>query len=336
MEQFTAQAENLQAIGENAEKYLAIIGEWVNGTEGLLTFSAEGSPGTDQRDAAAQSATLRVTPDQIKGLLLALAEELSRDEAFSQMLPGPLPLDEIKALVPTGNAMELTIYVDEHEGIAGIDGVVPALFGDGSGATGRFAYDRLTSDGLERHSVGGEISEQGGNLFSFSLKTESDSADPQAPKGSFNLGFRQSDNASTTDMMLDHTYARALAADRETLESKTDINVLTKSGGFDSTMSATLDFASDARALGADDVVCESSLGLSFMGMKMGNVLMTLATSAYVPADVSGNEIVDLTGLNEAGGAALTEELNAGLTRALESAMSLFPQETIMQLTQLM
>lgn len=341
VQQLAEQTDSLQVIGGSVEKYLAVIAGWAESTEGLLSFNEAESPETAQRDAAARSATLRVTPDQLKELLLALTQELSRDEVLMQTLSVSVSPEEIQALVPTDNVMEWMIHFDEHDGIAGIDGVVPTMFGD-AGSDGKFTYDHMSDGGVERHAFGGEIVEEGAGAVGFSLEARSDSADPQAPKGSLSLRFQQTDESSMTLLQADHTYARTLAADRETLESKTELNMQSKASAAssddgaaisitgDTVFSASLDLNSDTRTLGESDFISENALGLNFMGLPLGRVLVTLTSGTFAPVDSAGNAIVDLEGLDEADAAALNAELNAGLERAGEQAISMLPPELLM------
>lgn len=342
-QQPTDQADSLQALGGSAEKYLGIIVDWAESTEGLLSFSEVETPRTARRNAAVRNVTLRVTPNQLKGLLLMLAQELSQDEALMQTFSVSVLLEEIRALVPTDNVMEWKIHFDENDAIAGVDGVIPTLFGEVA-SDGTFTYDHLTDGGVERHAFGGEIVEEGIGAVDFSLEAQSDSADPKAPKGSFSLRFRQANEASTTLLQADHTYARTLAADREMLESKTELNMqstanagdtddgTTLSITGDTALSASLSLTSDTRSLGESNFISENALGLDFMGLQLGRVLVTLASGAHAPADSTGNTIVDLEDLDEVGVAALSEELNAGLERAGEQAISLLPPELLMML----
>lgn len=350
VQQFTEQADSLQAIGGSGEKYLAVIEGWVENTEGLLSLSEGEIPGTAQRDAAVRSATLRVTPDQLKELLLALVQELSRDEALMQTLPVTVSPEEIQALVPTDNVMEWTIHFDANDGIAGVDGIVPPMFGDVA-SNGKFAYDHLNEGGVERHAFGGEIVAEGAGagVVGFSLEARSDSADPQAPSGSFSLQFQQTNEASATLVQADHTYARTESSDRETLESKTELSLQTTVNAGDpdvaeaatiaamgdSAFSASLDFASDTRRLGESDFISENALGLNFVGLPLGRVLVTLASGTYAPADSTGNTVVDLEGLDEAGVAALNAEWNAGLEKAGQQAVTMLPPELLSMLQML-
>lgn len=263
-------------------------------------------------------------------------------------------LEEIQALKPTDNVMEWTFRMDERGGIASIDGIVPAMFGD-SAAEGVFSYQHFTANSaefplmdssLERHNLMAQITEESVGSSSFSLEVASD---PQASKGSINVLMHQADQEITTIVALDHSYTGTRAADRETLESKTSVNVRqipesTSEPGDASAVlqglaattifSATADFSSETRTQGQDGFICESALGISIMGTPLGRVLVTLASSAYIPADTGGNETVDLAGLDEAGKAALDEELNAGLEQAITLAMTQSPE--LLQLVMMM
>ena len=350
MEQITAQMENPQALGVDVERYATLIADWVGSTERQVAVNEEVDPGTPWRDASAQSLTLRVTPGELKELLTTLAEELVRDEALAQTISLDASLPEaIQALAPTDNVMEWTVYLDERGEVTGAVGNLPTMFGEGA-AEGRFAYDRLSAGGpallpstdtsLERHRVGVELVEEGVGVTSFSVEA---AKDPQAPRGSVHAYFRQSDKESATTLALKHAYSGTVAADRETLESSTGIDVQIQSNTADSddsmdallssmgdtTFSAALHFSSDTRAIGPDDFLCESALGIDIMGMALGRVLVTLTSGAHVPADAVGNEAIDLAGLDAAGLAALYEELNAGLEQAMARAMAQLPPELL-------
>lgn len=352
MEQLAGFSDDLQVIGTNAEKYLAILTEWWESTEGLVTVSEEGTPAIPWRDASVQSYTVRVTADELKGLLLTLAEELSRDEALMALLAlEEAPLDMVQALAPTDSATEWTFYIDAQGGLAGVGGAIPTLFGDGA-KEGLFAYQHFTANSveiplrdssLERHSFSGQLREEGVGTSSFWIELATDPNDLKAPKGSVNVTLRQAGEMSTTTMALDHAYMAALSAEREMLESKTNIDVQIQantSGSADpaeilsglgdtTTFSAALDFTSETRAQGQDDFICESALGLNLMEIPLGRVLVTLSSGAYVPTDTAGYETVELESLDEAGQTALLEELNAGLEQALASALAVLPPELL-------
>jgi len=345
IEQITGQLGDLQGLGESAANYLFIIFEWMENTENLVTTSQEETPATPWRNASVESHTLRVTPEQLKGLLMALAEALSQDAALMQALSMTgFPLEEIEQLVPTENAAEWTFYVDGDGEITGVTGTIPAMFGDGE-AQARFSYDRLTEEGVLRHRIGADFKEPGAGSTAITLETESDLTIPEAPRGSVGLQFHQADAGSTTQLSLLHAYGRTLAPDRETLESQTmldlqnhldmtdagdSMDALLASMAAAANFSAALDFASDTRAKGQDDFRCESALGLNIMGMQLGRMLMTLESSAHIPANTAGNITIDMASLDEAGLEALYEELQAGLMQALMGAMAEIPPELMM------
>jgi len=348
MDQFAGQLEGLQAIGGSAENYLGIVVNWLTSAEGILAENDQGFPATERRNASVGSLTVRVTADQLKELVVALVEELSKDEALISLFGGAVPLAEIQALVPTANVMEWTIYVDDQGEVSGIDGVMPTLF-EGAEMDARYAFDHLTGEGIERNRFRGEVSENDGAQVTFLLDITSDSTDPQAPNGGFGFNLQQTDAGSSVDFGFNHTYAKTLAPDRETLQSKSELIVKSQSDGDEpgasagsadlisamlasSDMSFVVDFSSETRAVGADDVVCESALGLSVMEMKLVSVLVKLASGTYAPADTSGNTVIDIANLDEAGLAALTGELSAGLERAGMLALSMVPQELLQML----
>lgn len=352
MEQITDFGEDLQAIGTSAEKYLIILTDWLDNTEGLVTVSEEGTPVMLWRDASVQSYTVQVTADELKGLLATLAEELSRDEALMALLSiEESPVDMVQALVPMDSATEWTFYIDAQGGLAGVGGTVPTLFGDGA-MEGAFSYQHFTANSaeipfqdssLERHNFSGQLREVGVGTSSFWLELASDPNDPNTPKGRVNVTLRQADAESTTTIALEHAYMAALSSQREMLESRTNIDVQTQtntSGSTDSSaimaslsgttsFSAALDLTSETYVQGQDDFICESALGLSIMETPLGRVLVTLSSGAYVPADTADNEIVDLADLDEAGQAALLEELNTGLEQAIAYALAVLPPELL-------
>lgn len=356
MEQLTAQVDDLQSLGASGERILAVAYEWLNATPGLVA-NGEGGPATSTRDASVQSMTLRVTPEQLKELLTKVAQALAEDETLAKALSldgmGVEPLEAIASLAPTDNAMEWTVYLDAQGGVAAVDGSVPQMFGEGA-TVGRFSYEHLSAGRpvllpledaeSEWHRLGGQITEEGVGATSFSLEIAGNQSDPNAPNGSVQARFRQSNQESATTMALSHTYAHAFSENRQTLECQTSIDLQTQqstaasddpaaailSSMGDSAFSAALDFSGDTRVRGQDDFTCESALGISVMGMPLGRVLVTLASNAHVPADTTGNEAIDLDALDEAGQAALSEALNAGLGNAAQSALAQLPPELLL------
>lgn len=346
-DQFTALTEDFQILGASIENYVAIILDWANGAEGMFTLTQEATPGTPSQDASVQSFTLRVTPGQLKELLSKLTEEFMRADGQTKILTlNATSLEEIQALTPTDNVMEWTVRLDEQGGIASVDGVVPPMF-EGSAAESVFSYQHFTANSaefpsedssLDKHNFMAQATEENVGTSSVSLSIASD---PQEPRGSMNILINQTNQNTSTIIALDHNYTGTRAADRETLESKTEVNVqmvaentpepgdpadTVQTMGQTTSLSAAADFTSETRIQGQDDFICESALGISIMGMPLGRVLVTLTSSAYVPADAVGNETVDLAGLDEAGKAALNEELNAGLQQAMALAMSQSPE----------
>lgn len=260
-------------------------------------------------------------------------------------------LEEIQALTPTDNVMEWTVRLDEQGGIASVDGVVPPMFVGGA-AENVFSYQHFTANSaefpsedssLEKHNFMVQATEENVGTSSISLSVASD---PQEPRGSINILINQTNQNASTVIALDHNYTGTRAANRETLESKTaaqfhsestpepgDPADIVQNMGQTTFLSAAADFTSETRIQGQDDFICESTLGISIMGMPLGRVLVTLTSSAYVPVDTAGNETIDLAGLDEAGKAALNEELNAGLEQAVALAMSQSPE--LLQLVQM-
>ena len=357
VEQITMLAEDLQALGASVGNCAAIAADWMNSTEGIMTVNEAESPATQWRDASVQNFSFRVTSGQLKELFSKWAEEFRRAAAMMQVVPLDItPLEEIQTFVLTDNVIEWTVYMDEQGGIAGVTGTVPTMFGEDVDEA-RFSYDHLSAGnpsqtvlddaGLERRRFAGEVRAEGAGTASFALETANDMSDPLSPKGTVHVDFHQSDKESSTTLLLKHTYARTLAANRETLESKTRIDgqIQSHASGDDDLMdlifasmgdvsfSAMLDIASETRAERQDDFVCETASEISIMGMALGRVLVQLASGAYVPADIAGNEIIDLAGLDGAGQAALSVELNAGREHALELATSQIP-EVLLQIMQ--
>ncbi|MCL1795698.1 MAG: hypothetical protein FWG37_02280 [Clostridia bacterium] len=344
--QLSEQFDGLQGLGEDAEAYLSIIMQWIFTEEGLISSTDEGTPRTEHRGASVETYTLRVTPDQLKRLLTALVEELSDDEAILQTLPIDMStLDQVEQLVPTDNAMEWVVQMDEDGEIVGIAGTVPTLFGEGA-QVGTFDYAHLAEDGIRKHSVTAGFVDPDVSKTDVFVSINSDAENPDTPSGRLSVLYRQVDADTATEFMLQHMYASTLATSLETLESRTKIDLQSRpssldaefsagepSGDMDGTpdFSAAFDFQSETTAReGQDDFRCESSLGIELMGMTLGRVLVTLESAAYIPSDTAGNETVVMADLDGDALEALLQELNEGLFAALGRVMTVMPPELMM------
>lgn len=360
-QEVTAQAEDLQNIGVQLERYLIIITEWLDSAEGILTENAQSSPSTQQRNAVDSSVTLRITSNQLKELLVKLASELSQDDALMQMLSSYVTLSdstasvgsigdflsEAQALVTNTNTMQLTILTDAQEEVAGIEGVIPNMFGDHVTETS-FTYDHLTDSGKQRNGFIASLADEETGLTSIDFEQISNEAIPEAPNGSMALRVHQQSNSdlSTVDFLINHTYARALATDHETITGQTEVSFSSTSGISPSENSEDLmnsmiasmqdfafaigaDFTSDTRVQGDLDFTSDSTLELNMMGMKLGRILVSLSSSVSTATDTSSNTIVDMENLSDSEMIALEEELNNGVMMALMGAMSVLPPELL-------
>lgn len=347
MEQFIAQVENLQAISASAEAYLAIIFDWLDSTEGLLSVSEGEIQGTSIQDPSVETYLLSVSPIQLQELLAVLAAGFEQDEALAQLLSlsGLSLVDGIMAFEPTDDVMELVIYLDAQGRLAGVYGTVPEMFGDVI-ATSSFAYAHLSAgndalraasgEDFEWHRFSGEIAEKNIGSAHISLEAASDPSDPVMPKGSLSVGFSAGEEDSSISAVageLYHIYQGTIAVGQETLTSRTDFALQGPYSDF--ALTATLDFYRDVRTVRQDDFLCESTLKVSAMGMSLGRMLMTLVSHAYVPADTAGNEIIDLMSLDEAGFEALGEALSAGMQQAIGLAATAMPDEAVLLLLQM-
>lgn len=360
MEQLTAQAENYQAIAASMEKYAAIAYQWMTGTPGLVTLSEDAVPATEKRDSAVASVAFRVTPDQLKSLLVTLAEEFAKDEVLQQLLALSIKTDSAaaedfgaqllaaaKALPTTGQDMTGQIFAGSDDGLVGIDGMIPAMFGSGD-SVASITYDRQTAnDGkTTKHSFIGGLAGENGGISAIKLEIESDLAAPQAPKEAFLLWLHQQDSADhgQIDFKISHNAESVLAADREQLASQTGISLEFKPGkeGLmsqndmtdlfsprDEDISAQVDFSSDARLVGEKDFVCESTTGFTVMGQKLGKVHVRITSETDFFISTSDLEMVEVSKLDLEGTEALDTELEEGFNAAVVNVVSVLPPELL-------
>lgn len=347
----TDQVDNLQVISGALEKYLTIIMMWMDGTEGMMYTSEEPVPATDQRDSASASTVLTVTPEQLKELLVALAQEFAQDEELQQAFGaadaeegadmGQELLQAAQEYEPTGDDMVWSLFMDDQGDLVGIDGLVPATFWDVN-AQGTVTFNRKTKDAQVLDDFSCKLEDEDGGVISLRVSVSNDETDAQAPKGSFYVRFFQQagKDADSTDVILMNEHASTIGADRETTECQMSIELTAKAGATqdgdaeavlqsmmsDTYLSAEVGITSDTQSRG-DGFTSEIVVDISFSGLKLGRVRVTFSTDAYTPIDTSGYEVVNVFSLDDESSAALSEELYTGLALALINAMPVLPPE---------
>ena len=83
-----------------------------------------------------------------------------------------------------------------------------------------------------------------------------------------------------------------------------------------------------------NELYSQSYLTVTVQDLLSASLTLDLYTQPYAPVDLSGNERVDVAGLDEAGTSQLESELQTGLVQAAMRFMSLMPQEAVATLMQ--
>ena len=348
------------AIFSSLGAYGQIVTTWVDANrEDMIFYEEQPFAATATRNAAVSRGTIRMQPEQLRALTLALVEQFAQDTALqnamfsvmdqsgltTQITPDQIRDDiggEIAALQAADGALVIEVYMDESDMPVGIDIALTPMFVE-LPLTTTFAYDYSGDDtygGIALRAFG--PSEEG-NQYAVDMRFQGDQRNPQAPQGAMSIRVANEGPSGNSAMVLlgdfDATYAdtrEALTASLEFLMEENAPSTDGKASNATPISSAQqlfrLDVNSVTEALAGDDFTCDTTVKLDAMGSNVGTLRILLASADFLPTDTSGNTVVDLSTLDEAGMETLNQDMQSGLMRVLFMLISALPPELSQQL----
>lgn len=365
--------QELEALLPLLSPYLEAAVAWAYGLEDAVISSAEPTPATGKRDAAASSITLRVPYARVKELLSALSERFAQDTALQAQLCGVLDIPnqtmadaasqlaaEVAALEMAEESIEAALYSDANGEGVGIDALIPAPINEMDWKA-NLTYDRLTAGtGVSRAFRGGiDWNDGKGLLFQLDIRSgeaqlsamnrllalqgkpvpEEESLPGQTDSVYFRLGMRASAGDKPMDI-LELSDEQTVRSDgqKEYFVEELALRVSDTEmpdGGFYPHVLLHVGFSlrSMTEARDGHGFSSESVLYALTGGTEVAMLHWTLESQPYQRADMYANAVLDLSELSEAETQALADELNTGLEQALFQALSLMPPEAAVLFT---
>ncbi len=344
--------QTMDMLAQAGERYLAIFAAWAQRAEGVYSESVLETAPTDARGGSVRADHLVVRGDQLQELLMAVADEFEKDEELKAMLGQYLAasgqsvdIEDLAAalsqgmrdLVPTADgALKLDLYQDENAELVGVDFTMDPLF-EGMDQTAFAQYDRLIEDGHDAYAFQGRLGLADGGMAAakFSYSALESHVEPTLDTDLLLLGMVQETQADPVSQITLTDKRHTVEGDEQ--EQMEDALTLTMEqfapdgsaveGAMP--MSAALNTVSVTNAESGGGFDSDTTVTLSFMGMEMGAVSVKLTSGEYVPNDISGNAVLDLSKATEAEQQALLTELQTGMAQALMSAMAVLPPELL-------
>lgn len=345
------------ALFEGAlETYLGIVTSWAMETDGLFTQSEIETASTDIRGGAVRSDHLLVTAAQLKDLLVRLLGEFEKDAELQSALDAFLSAngdyegsmsdaakelyESARGLAPLDGALKLDMYSGSEGDLVGLDLLMDPMF-EGLAGTAFAQYDMLTEDGYEAYAFQARLGFEDGGMAAtkVSYSVEESHTEPVLKSDLLLRGMFQPTDA---DLISQITLTDARQTEQsEGQERLTDtIEFTMESLGPDGTGrdggSAQPSVAISTQAItneeASDAFNSDISVLLQALGMEFATLYLNLAADEYVPADTSGNMVIDLSVTTPEEQDALAEELQMGLMTALMNAMQAVPPELLQML----
>lgn len=335
------------------ETYFGILTGWAQANGGALELINETIPGTDARSEAASGMKLRLTAVQLKDLLVQLTEAFEKDtelqaalESYSEASGGAESsmadtakalADMAKEFAPTDGVLTLDAYSDVEGNLVGLDFRMDPMF-EGSQETVFAQYDRLDEDGHNAYGFQGRIGFGDNGQMAAKIEYSEDASHTEnlVSQDLLLLGMMQSTGADPISQIT-LTDKRQTALN-DTQEQMTDaLELVAESLAPDGSaaqegsmpMSVVISTTSVTNALGGDDFDSETTLSVQAMGLEFAVLNLTFTSGEFVPADTSGNTVVDLSTATPEEQEALMEELQMYLGMAVMGAMQAVPPELL-------
>ncbi len=340
-------------MAEAGERYLGIFAIWAQEMEGVYTESDQEIDATDTRGGSVRADHLVVTAEQLQELLVRLADEFASDEALQTVLGQYLQAsgqeidmaelstalsEGTRNMVPLADgAVRMDFYQDADAEMVGLDFAMDPLFEDAP-QTAFAQYDRLIEDGLDSYTFQGKLGlgEEGGMAATkISYRTMESHTEPTIDTELLLLGMVQeagADPISQITLTDERHFEEGDGQERmvDTLTLTMEQLAPDGSAAEDAMpMTCAVDTQSVTSAGAGEDFESDSTATLTFMGMEMGAISLKLASGEYIPQDISGNAVIDLSQATAEDQQALMEELQTGLMQAVVSAVAVLPPELL-------
>jgi hypothetical protein len=333
------------------EYFVTVFGSWASkrhaeGVDDLYPYSAEIEE-TATRDAADVAQHVKIRPAELALLVRGLADTFYDDDeaqqAFANLLADQgvtremmrAAADQLPLLVrdhlqkrATGdeNALDVYLYYDAY-GIVGVDGVVPALFDFFPFKTSTFSYSRKSEDEGKLYTAKGTVDTAIG-AFEGNLKVFEGDVIDNAVTSTLDLSLGLTGDSQGSLTLQTKTYA-AIADNKET----TQVDLQAVLNVADQTYPLTMTVTSEMQAIQGGDVKGSGESKISLPGMPVSGAKVEIVSGPFKPADIAGNELVNLLTLDAQARQALLDELVQGLQLGVVAGMSALPPETLQLFT---
>lgn len=347
-------AESQAALVKSAGTYIGIVLGWAMSNPGIMAESSDNIPQDAGRDVATSMKTIRLNGDQLKELLVKLAEAFEKDAELQGVLEkmaktsssgGSLAesaekiAKKIKELKPAQGEVVVEIFTDAQGTPVECSLTMGKLF-ERMDVDFSSKYTRFTQDGTT-YRLEAQLTAPGGQA---SVKVSyNDSWDKAANAHNLDLNAEfliQEKDAETQQLTLTNKNTTVTDAAKETVNNAFALALESKSadGQESDSMfgSMTLELGSQSvtQGTGGKDFTSEQDITLSAMGMEILKLHLGIAPTAYVPEDLSANQLVDLSALSQEEGSKLLAEMQEEAGNILMTAVSLLPQELLSLLSE--
>lgn len=316
------------------EDYSAQIQTYLGSQSDAGKIVEEPTAATETRDASAEHAIVTLTAKQIKELALIADQAIYQDPRFHSFLAQITSEDvedvaeelaeitqEIEALKTLEGQLTLAAYENEGD-LVGLDMKLEQVFEEAPMEM-EATYDRLTKGTQVSHTVRGTgTSKEDDSAMSFVFSSVQDQPDANTkssevhfegnsllagePFGNMKLDFAQNTQLNGAVETTNATFGFSAESKDRGAEPSPQMSF----GGFGS-MKVTVD--SKTEALAGDDFISRTTADFTMMGMSMFKLEWTLSSEEYVPQDLSGNTVVDITAMSDEEDESLTAELQKNL-----------------------
>lgn len=316
------------------EDYSAQIQAYFESQPDVAQVIEEPTAATQTRDASASHAIVTFTAEQIKELALLADKAIYQNPRFHSFLAQITSEDvevvaeecaeftqAIEALKTVEGQMTVAAYENEDD-LVGLDLKLEQIF-EQAPMEMEATYDRLTKGTQVSHTVRGTgTSKEDDSAMSFVFSSMQDRPNANTKNNEVHFsgesllagepfGNMKLDFAKTTQLngAIETTNA-TLAVSAESKDMGEEETPRMSIGGFGS-MKMTVD--SKTEALAGDDFISRTTADFALMGMSMFKLEWTLSSGEYVPEDLSGNTVVDITAMSDEEDDELTAELQTNL-----------------------
>lgn len=318
----TQDTELMEVLAGVAERYGALIEDWINRSENAVSLTSYEVPidATQTRDAISSSNTIRITGAQLSALVHNLVEEFVKDTALQQ------------ALSPHFNGMDpMTLasfaqQIDQSMGVA-LDYMMEITISHGMG-------DKLVGIDMGIYAQT-ETAIEGSSAEGYqpSLQVHFDRKDITADNpldkrieyvAGITFGIPVSD--TLTIAVKGNLYEKVEPIDESYhhfahVEISQGNQVLPSDDPAQVQMQGDISINNDTKVIVSDDFVHQGAFALQMMGQQVA-IRYTIESTRYKPQAYPGNSIIRLDMLSSEESDALTQELQVAVMGALGKLLS--------------